>query len=57
MKVLPITAEELVKELNTLYPEEHPKLDYPDRVIWFKAGQRDVVNTLLKRLEYTEKKY
>lgn len=56
MKTLPLYSEDLVKELDKLYPNQCPDIRWEDRVIWFKAGQREVVNTLLQRLEFTKKK-
>lgn len=54
MKPLPITVKELIEELDKFYPNQYPSLEMSDREVWFNAGRRDVVNTLLKRMELTE---
>ena len=44
--VLPKTVTELLELLNNLYPEKTPDLEETPKVIYFKAGQRDVVRFL-----------
>lgn len=53
MQVLPHTPEALVQELDRLYPLRAPALTDSDREVWFKAGQRDVVDRLLLILSAT----
>lgn len=43
---LPEIPAALLSALNLLYPDSCPSLKDDERTIWFKAGQRDVVNTL-----------
>ena len=43
---LPYTVEELIKVLNKIYPEKAPELKDNEKTVWFKAGQRSVVNWL-----------
>jgi len=40
---LPNTVPQLIKLLNTVYPERSPDLSDEMKDIYFKAGQRDVV--------------
>lgn len=39
--------KDLLEHLDKSYPDQHPKLSTPEREVWFKAGQRSVVNALL----------
>lgn len=43
---LPIYSVDLIKKLDEVYPNRHPDLSLSDREIWFKAGQRAVVDFL-----------
>lgn len=45
--IIPAIPEGLIEYLDALYPAKHPSLQTPDREVWFKAGQRDVVEHLL----------
>jgi len=54
MKPLPATVESLIAELDVLYPLRAPQLDETDRQIFFKAGQRELVDKLKARLQYTK---
>jgi len=54
MKTLPHTAFELVRELDTDYPERSPDPKDTERELWMKAGERRLVRSLLARVEYTE---
>ncbi len=52
--VLPLKVDDLIKLLNNVYPEKSPNLQDDTKTIYFKAGQRDVVNfinTLKERSE------
>ena len=51
MDNLPVYSSDLVKKLDQMYPSKCPDLTTPDREIWFKAGQRAVVDFLLTRLK------
>ncbi|QLF88411.1 coenzyme PQQ synthesis protein D [Pelagibacter phage Jormungand EXVC012P] len=42
--VLPENVDDLIKLLNKVYPEKSPDLKDDTKTIYFKAGQRDVVN-------------
>tara|TARA_R100001463_G_scaffold26422_2_gene61911 strand:- start:1637 stop:1810 length:174 start_codon:yes stop_codon:yes gene_type:complete len=52
---LPNNVEDLVKLLNEVYPEKSPDLQDDTKTIYFKAGQRDVVNFINTLKERTEK--
>ena len=43
---LPYTVEELINVLDKIYPEKAPELKDNEKTVWFKAGQRSVVNWL-----------
>ena len=42
------TVEELVKTLDKVFPEKSADLKDDERTVWFKAGQRSVVNWLVE---------
>lgn len=48
---VPPLSEELVKDLQERFPNRWPQLAETDREIWFKAGQRSVVEFLSKAHE------
>jgi|TARA_R100000951_G_scaffold81813_1_gene69519 hypothetical protein len=52
---LPNNVDDLVKLLNEVYPEKSPDLKDDTKTIYFKAGQRDVVNFINTLKERTEK--
>lgn len=45
----PQVSTALVEALNELYPDSCPRLDEQDRMVWFKAGQRAVVDFLIEQ--------
>ena len=45
---LPYLNDELLDALDTIYPSKPPDLLDEDRQIWYKAGQRSVVDFLKK---------
>lgn len=47
MDKLPIFSVDLIDELDKEYPNRWPSLNESDREIWFKAGQRSVVDKLI----------
>ncbi|WP_157615849.1 hypothetical protein [Rhizobacter sp. Root404] len=51
MKTFPHKSEDLVKELNKLYPERSPRIQQSEREIWMEAGRRELINQLIVRLE------
>ena len=42
----PPISKPMLDELNNRFPERSPELEDNDRVIWYKAGARFVVNFL-----------
>ena len=52
---LPNNVDDLVKLLNEVYPEKSPDLKDDTKTMYFKAGQRDVVNFINTLKERTEK--
>jgi hypothetical protein len=48
MKV-PIIKEELIKYLNSLFPDKCADLKDTDKEIYYKSGQRSVVNHLINQ--------
>lgn len=51
---LPNNVDDLVKLLNEVYPEKSPDLKDDTKTMYFKAGQRDVVNFINTLKERTE---
>ena len=47
MERLPTFSVDLITELDKEYPDRWPRLNESEREIWFKAGQRSVVDKLL----------
>jgi hypothetical protein len=48
---LPPVSAELVEGLQLRFPDKCPDITLPDREIWFKAGQRSVVNFIKHSLD------
>ena len=44
--VLPLLSKDLIDKLDKLYPDKCPQLTDDDRMIWYKTGQRSVINYL-----------
>jgi len=44
-----MSAYDLIDHLNKQYPARPPKLDTPEPYIWFDAGKRDLIETLLTK--------
>ena len=42
--VLPALSKDLIDKLDKLYPDKCPLLTDDDRMVWFKVGQRSVIN-------------
>ena len=51
---LPYTVDELIKVLDKIYPDRSPSLKDNEREVWFKAGQRSVVNWLIELKKRSE---
>ena len=44
--VLPALSKSLIEKLDKLFPDRCPLLTDSDRDIWYKVGQRSVINYL-----------
>ena len=44
--VLAALSKDLIDKLDKLYPDKCPLLTDDDRLVWFKVGQRSVINYL-----------
>tara|TARA_R100001594_G_C3999134_1_gene254287 strand:- start:336 stop:572 length:237 start_codon:yes stop_codon:yes gene_type:complete len=53
-KSIPPLKEDLINSLDERFPEQSADMQWNDREVWFKAGQRSVIKFLLK--EYQEQK-
>ena len=47
--LLPPITNELIAGLEAAFPHRHPDLSLSDREIWYKAGQRYVVDFLIEQ--------
>lgn len=45
--ILPASVAGVLKYLDATFPNRCPEINDSERMVWFKAGQRDVVNHLL----------
>lgn len=54
MLPLPASVPQLIKQLDEKFPDACPKLSDTDREVWFKAGQRSVVEHLTARQKMQE---
>lgn len=45
---LPYTIEKLIEILDKVYPEQSALLDWTEKEVWFKAGQRSVIKWLIE---------
>lgn len=43
---LPSVSAALLAALEDMFPDQCPRLDDTDRMVWFRAGQRNVVEVL-----------
>jgi hypothetical protein len=50
MKPIPLLATDLIAELDAAYPCRPPRIDAPDRKVWWDAGQRELIDHLKLRL-------
>ena len=46
---LPVITDELIYSLDSIFPNRHPDLSLSDREIWYRAGQRYVVDYLIEQ--------
>jgi len=55
MRPLPIYSIDLIDMLNQDYPSKPPCLSDTEREVWFKAGQRALVESLIAMKKQSEK--
>jgi hypothetical protein len=48
MDNLPEVSDKLIDSLDSLFPDQCPRIEDKDRMVWFKAGQRSVVEVLME---------
>ena len=46
---LPVITDELIYSLDNTFPNRHPDLSLSDREVWYRAGQRYVVDFLIEQ--------
>jgi len=46
---LPPIDDDLIQALDNVFPNRHPDLSLSDREVWYKAGQRFVVDWLVEQ--------
>ena len=46
---LPVITDELINSLSSVFPDRHPDLSFTDREVWYRAGQRYVVDYLIEQ--------
>lgn len=52
----PIISKEVIGYLDDIFPDKCPDLKMSEKEVWFKAGQRSVVNHLKKENQVQEEK-
>ena len=52
----PRISEEVISYLDEIFPDKCPNLEDNEKLVWFKAGQRSVVNHLIKEKQVQEEK-
>ena len=45
---------DLIEDLDKAFPHRHPNLTDSEREVWYKAGQRSVVDLLQSSIEHGE---
>lgn len=48
IEAIPVHGHQLLEMLDEVFPEESARLEWTDREVWYKAGQRSVVQWLLE---------
>ena len=46
---LPVITDELIQALDAVFPNRCPDLSFSDREVWYRAGQRYVVDYLIEQ--------
>lgn len=50
-----LSVDSLLNSLDALFPKRPPALSDTDREVWFKAGQRSIVDLLIMSKEKSDK--
>lgn len=43
---IPPISNDLIKKLNELFPERSAELDWSEKEVWFRTGQRNIIRFL-----------
>jgi hypothetical protein len=54
MDRIPLMSIDLIDQLDKQIPEQCPEIKTDERMIWFYAGQRQVVRMLKSRVKHQE---
>jgi len=46
---LPVITDEMIFALDKIFPHRHPDLSLTDREVWYRAGQRSLVDYLIEQ--------
>ncbi len=46
---LPAIPDDLIEGLDAAFPQRHPDLSMSDKEVWYRAGQRYVVDYLIEQ--------
>ena len=46
---LPVITDELIQALDAVFPDRCPDLSFSDREVWYRSGQRSVVDYLIEQ--------
>ena len=46
---LPVITDELIQALDAVFPTRCPDLSLKDREVWYRSGQRSVVDYLIEQ--------
>ena len=52
----PIISKEVIDYLGNIFPDKCPDIKMTEKEVWFKSGQRSVVNHLIKENQVQEEK-
>lgn len=48
MEPLPLIPNNIVVALGEMFPNQCPRIEDSERMVWFRAGQRSVVDVLIE---------
>ena len=50
----PLISNEVIEYLGSIFPYKCPDINETEKEVWFKSGQRSVVNHLIKEKQVQE---